>query len=87
MSLARISAEEIRGELEKLYIILTDLQQNEYKDSTDLIFLRNKFHHVLSQKTKRSSRRENIKVREWATKIVEEQQLQPFLPLSYRPAK
>ena len=44
MSLARITAEEIRGEWEKLYIILTDLQQNEYKDSTDLIFLRNKFH-------------------------------------------
>ena len=57
MSLARISAEEIRGELEKLYIILTDLQQNEYKDSTDLIFLQNKFHHVLSQKTKRSRKR------------------------------
>ena len=87
MSLSRISAEEIRGELEKLRVILTGLQENAFKDSSDLIFLRNKFLHVFSQKTKKSRRIENLKVCDRATKLVEEQQLQPFLPLSYRPAK
>ena len=83
------SVEEIRGDLDRVKIILTKLNDEGLRDNTRLGEIRARYENITAKQIKSKTKKWTSKIYEDTntTEIITKQNLEEFLPANTKPAR